>query len=481
MAITSFMQVQIYKSLYNSVDETEELVKLSEDLETKITSASLDDVDKVTDEIVHDAATKLKVNKIDPIFEFTSNTLKNAPNLLFVHLSVIIKSYLIHAHVSTVLLLSTLVPIIKDKMGDICSSQNYRSIAISSLILKILDWIIILLFGTSLGLDDLQFSYQENCSTTMCSYLVIETISYFLRKGSEVFTCMMDMSKAFDMVKYSVLFKKLLYQGLSVIFIRLLLAMYVQQYVNVRWNGQHSSQFPLSNGVKQGAVLSAILYCVHMNGLYEELRRKRSGCWIGQDYLGILGYADDTFLLAPTQDSLQDMIKTCEQYAAEHNLKFSTNPDINKCKTKCMAYLHKQRDLRKLELCGDKLPWTPNGKHLGNTMENEMNGMVKDLLCKRARFIQKNNELVQEFHFAHPRTLFELNLIYNSHFTGSPLWDLFGKESEMLEKTWNKSFRIMYNLPIETHRYFVEAISGSPHIKNILIQRFLKKLKENCS
>ena len=55
-------------------------------------------------------------------------------------------------------------------MGDITSSNNYRSIALSSLILKIFDWIIIILFGEILGLDDLQFSYQKNCSTTMCTF-----------------------------------------------------------------------------------------------------------------------------------------------------------------------------------------------------------------------------------------------------------------------------------------------------------------------
>ena len=42
-------------------------------------------------------------------------------------------------------------------------------------------------------------------------------------------------------------------------------------------------------------------------------------------YLGMLGYADDNFLLSPTLDWLQEMINTCDEYAKEHNLKFSTN------------------------------------------------------------------------------------------------------------------------------------------------------------
>ena len=56
--------------------------------------------------------------------------------------------------------------------------------------------------------------------------VAIETISYFLRNGSEVFSCLMDMTKAFDLVKHSLLFKKMLEAGLPDIFVRLLLVTY---------------------------------------------------------------------------------------------------------------------------------------------------------------------------------------------------------------------------------------------------------------
>ena len=101
------------------------------------------------------------------------------------------------------------------------------SIAISSLLLKLLDWIIILLFGDTLELHDLQFAYQPGISGTMCTFAVLETVDYFLRNGSEVFLCTMDMTKAFDMTKHSLLFSKILKAGLSAIFVRLLIFVYV--------------------------------------------------------------------------------------------------------------------------------------------------------------------------------------------------------------------------------------------------------------
>ena len=90
----------------------------------------------------------------------------------------ILKAYLVHGHVSDFLLISSLQPIIKDKLGDYSLSSNYRSIAISSLVMKLFDWVVILLYGDRLQLHDLQFSYQEHVSTSMCTWMVVETIEY---------------------------------------------------------------------------------------------------------------------------------------------------------------------------------------------------------------------------------------------------------------------------------------------------------------
>ena len=98
----------------------------------------------------------------------------------------------------------------------------------------------------------------------------------------------------------------------------------------VTWNGEKSSVFNMSNGVKQGAVLSALLYNIYVDDLFKILRKRKVGCWINGVYLGILGYADDIFLLSPTLDGLQNMIDTCSEYGKEHGLTFSTNSEPKK-------------------------------------------------------------------------------------------------------------------------------------------------------
>ena len=302
-----------YEKLYNGVDDEDNLKLMELDLEKNIDQRSMKFVNLIDKDVVTSVTQKkLKASKTDATSTITSDLLIHAPDKLFEILTLCFRSYIVHAHVSNFLLISMLVPILKDKMGDITSSNNYRSIAISSLVMKIFDLVILSTFSEYLQLDDLQFSYQEEVSTSMCTWLAVETVSYFLRNGTEVYTCLMDMSKAFDTVQHSHLFEKLLNQGLPVIIVRYILVSYKYQKANVRWNGKESEYFSIKNGVKQGAILSAILYCVYTNGIFQEMRRSNIGCCIGRNYVGIIGYADDLYLMAPSIDTLQEMLKVCE-------------------------------------------------------------------------------------------------------------------------------------------------------------------------
>ena len=67
-----------------------------------------------------------------------------------------------------------------------------------------------------------------------------------------------------------------------------------------------------------------------------------------------------------------------------------------------------------------------------------------------------------------------INAIFSSHFTGSVLWDLLGREADMIYDTWNISIRKMFRLDQISHRYFIEPISNIKHIKIAFMKRFIK-------
>lgn len=464
---------KMYENLYNSADDHKDFEALFKRVDKLVNSKSKNDISKLTPEIIQKAVSLIKSDKNDPIFAFSSDCIKNSPKIMYEQLATLFKSYLVHGHISKCLLLSTIVPLVKDKLGDLHSSGNYRSIALGSLILKILDWVLILICEDKLTFDDLQFSYQANCSTNMCTWMAVETIDHFLRNGSDVFTSVMDMKKAFDNVKHSKLFNKVLEREIPSVYVRLLMVIYKNQNLVVDWNGGKSYTFGMRNGVKQGAILSALLYNIYVDEMFTRLRKNKIGCWIDGTYLGIFGYADDIFLISPTVDGLQSMISTCEEYGTEHGLTFSTDSDPRKSKTKCLAFLRKQRELQPLKLNDKPLPWVDTVVHLGNKISNLKKGMCLDIMQKRAIYISKNNELMQELYFAHPRTLVKVNNIYNSYFYGSTLWDLQSKEVDMILKSWNVSQRVMHRLDRKTHKYLIEPISETKHIMFHLHKRFI--------
>ena len=54
---------------------------------------------------------------------------------------------------------------------------------------------------------------------------------------------------------------------------------------------------------------------------------------------------------------------------------------------------------------------------------------------------------------------------------GAPLWDLFSDAVNSLEYTYNRSIKLMWNLPLETHRYMIEPVSQKQHMIFTLYKR----------
>ena len=168
------------------------------------------------------------------------------------------------------------------------------------------------------------------------------------------------------------------------------------------------------------------------------------------------------------------MLNIAENYAKNHNISFSTNINPVKSKTKGIIFNNSQKELNvtKVHLDGNPLPWIDNAKYLGNKITNKINGLNEDILVKRARFIERNSELLQEFHFANANSemLCKLNRI--SSFFGSMLWDLTSRNVNMIINSWSVSIRYMWGLPLQTHKHFIEPLGGT-HTKTMLYLRFI--------
>ena len=212
------------------------------------------------------------------------------------------------------------MPLLKNALKDPGDKGSYRAIAGSSILLKLFDKVVLLLWGHLLVSDSLQFGEKIGTSTTQCSWLVGEVVTYFLQRGSNPIVTLLDCSKAFDTCKFSILFTKLLKKNVPPIVVRVLIAVYEDQYAWVKWGGVRSSLFSICNGTRQGSILSPALFAVYVDDLLQELRSLGVGCYVANIFCGAVGFCDDILLLAPTRDGMQLMLNTCEDFASRNNL-----------------------------------------------------------------------------------------------------------------------------------------------------------------
>ncbi len=92
---------------------------------------------------------------------------------------------------------------------------------------------------------------------------------------------LLDAAKAFDRVKYSKLFNILKERYICPQIVRLVLSMYLISTAVLSWNGVNSDQFKLCNGVKQGDVMSPLLFSIYINPLMQNVNNSKVGCHMG--------------------------------------------------------------------------------------------------------------------------------------------------------------------------------------------------------
>ena len=277
------------------------------------------------------------------------------------------------------------------------------------------------------------------------------------------------------------LFKKLIERNVPAIVVRALIFCYEEQVAWVKWGNTNSEEFSVTNGTRQGAVMSPPLFSVYLDDLFKLLRKLGVGCHIAGLWMGATGYADDMLLLAPTRSAMQAMLLVCEKYALDHNISFSVDVNPQKSKTKCL-YICGNMTNRKypapLKLNGRDLPFVLSCIHLGHELAQD-GTMATDAKIRRARYIDKSIDIRDMFRFAHPAQVIGALEKYCDDHYGLMLWDLFDDYAGKYFRCWNTAIKLSWDCPRATHTYFVTHLLGCgiPSIREKILTRYVKFFK----
>lgn len=226
---------------------------------------------------------------------------------------------------------ATVVPIFKK--GNKLSKENYRPISLLPVMSKLFEKIIktrLLSFLNSCNFfSACQFGFRENLCTEIALQHLLEYVYSGLNSGCSGKTAgiFLDISKAFDTVNHSLLFRKLESAGVRGIPLDWFKSFLQgrKQYVRIR--NVASEVLPITCGVPQGSVLGPILFLIFVNDLYNGELNGR-----------ITAFADDT-ALSYKSNNLQDLHQKMQSDLNKISLWFTCNKlKINVAKTNYMMF-----------------------------------------------------------------------------------------------------------------------------------------------
>ena len=399
------------------------------------------------------AVRKLKYGKNDGDAGYSSNHLLFASAEYYEHVALLFTAMYIHGHQHEVLIRGTICSIPKDTNKSLQDGANYRGICLCSAISKILEIVFVKRNSRFMKTSDMQYAFKKGMGTTTCSHMLKEVVKYYRSRGSQVYCCYLDATKAFDRLRFDKLFEILLQSGIGFPDLRLLLDAYKRQQVRATWRGSASPYFNVECGIRQGGIASPTLFCMYLDRLLVRLKEAGDGCWIGPRYFGCLAYADDITLMSPTREGLQRMLRECEIYCNWSDLKF------NASKSMAMVF-GANGDTDSLAMLNDSpIQRVDRARHLGNIISDDLQE-AGEIEKKKGDMIGRTNLLCASFRHLSLEARNRLFHLQCCHMYGCQAWDLRNRSIPAFITCYNRCARRVLHVSQRTHRRLLPVLTG---------------------
>ena len=264
--------------------------------------------------------------------------------------------------------------------------MNYRGITLLSIVGKVYNRVLgnrLMSFAEreSLGIVEEQGGFRPERGTEHQIFILTEILK--ARTQKTTYTAFIDVKKAYDTVWRNGLWKRLWDEGVRGKIWRVIKGMYSVVQSAVLVGDEQTEMFDLAAGVRQGCVMSPVLFSFFINGLAREIKEKTQGVWVGDMQVNLLLYADDIVLMAESEADLQLMLQIVSSYSRKW--RFRVNP--KKGKSEVMIFGRKPRNTeRRWELAGVEIGETESHKYLGIELVKQLNfKKVKDRFAAEAK------------------------------------------------------------------------------------------------
>ena len=281
-------------------------------------------------------------------YEMLKCILEHSPDFLLKVLN-----YVLHNNVAAYdWYISIIAPI--HKKGPKMDPDNYRGISLISCLYKLLTAILNARLGVFckdnniLSLAQLGFTSGNRCSD---AHFILHNLirDYCHKKGRRLYACFVDFSKAFDCIPRDILFERLRSKGITGKVFNLIKNIYMHEKCQVKIGQTLSKAFDANQGVRQGCILSPILFNIFISDLPGILDKDENEPAMigGSTKIGSKLWADDLVMVSESKEGLTKMLRDLANFSSENGLK------INSDKTKCMIFNKTGRFVRCSIKCDD--------------------------------------------------------------------------------------------------------------------------------
>ena len=201
--------------------------------------------------------------------------------------------------------------------------------------------------------------------------------------------------------------------------------------------------FSVSNGVRQGGILSPYLFAIYMDDLSVTLNNAKVGCHINNRCANHMLYADDLCVIAPSPRGLQSLLDICSKYGIENDILY------NPAKSSCLVVKPTRFQLKcpDVYINHNKLDYVVKVKYLGVVIYDDMKD-DEDMLRHLRSFYARSNSILRKFHNCSVDVKLYLFHAYCCTIYCSQLWVNFKKSTyAKLKVAYNNMHRriLCYN------------------------------------
>ena len=276
----------------------------------------------------------------------------------------------------------------RQKRGDLSVCGNWGGINLLSVAGKIFCRVLLQRVRQSIErtLREEQAGFRSGRGCTDWIFVLRTIVEQSLEWNSSLYINYIDFEKAFDSIHHPSLWKILRAYGFLTKVINILRDMYADNQCCVRHEGKQSEWFHVKTGVRQGCVISPVLFLVVIDWVMRRATgdQPRGLVWGLTARLEDCDFADDIALLSHTQKSIQEKTDRVDRAARSVGLK------IHPSKSKMMKL--KNRSTTKTIVRNVELEEVQDFKYLGSYISTDSN-IEKEISTRIGLVAQAFNRL----------------------------------------------------------------------------------------